>query len=109
MNFDEYQSLARRTQNAGLSDSDKTFHAITGLASEVGEVMSLFQHSVQESSPLDKLKLKKEMGDIMWFMAELCDCYDWSLDNICALNIEKLRRRYPDGFDTERSVNRTDR
>lgn len=49
---------------------------------------------------------KKETGDILWFVAEYCTAMGWKLDDIAQMNIEKLRRRYPDGFEAERSLHR---
>ena len=105
MTFNEYQELARRTQNAELDMDEKRLHALHGLASEVGEIHGLFQ-KVYQGHPLSLDDLEKEIGDLLWFVAELCDVYHWSMGNVAAENIEKLRKRYPEGFDAERSVHR---
>ena len=49
---------------------------------------------------------KKELGDLLWFIAEYCTANGWTLDEIAQMNIDKLRKRYPDGFNAERSINR---
>lgn len=94
----EYQRLSRRTQNETLSIEDKRRHALFGLCSEVGEIHSIYQHEYQGKSA-EKEKLVDESGDLMWFLSELLDTYGVDLEEVLVYNIEKLRRRYPDGFD----------
>lgn len=107
MTGSEYQALARRTMNTQLGAEELKMHAITGLASEVGEIHSLYQHMIQHGEfDVDQGELFKEIGDAMWFIAELCTCYGRSLDEIMCANIDKLKKRYPEGFDVERSVHR---
>lgn len=98
-----YQELARRTQNIRLTHDQTLRHALFGIVSEAGEIMSLYQHQIQEEKGLELSELKKEIGDLLWFVCELLDVYELSLPDVMALNIEKLKHRYPDGFDTMRS------
>ena len=105
MTFNEYQTLARRTQNKDLTYDQRRYHALHGLVSEVGEIHGLFQ-KIYQGHPLSLDDLEKEVGDLLWFVAELCDVYHWSMGDVAAENIEKLRKRYPEGFDAERSVHR---
>lgn len=107
MNFNEYQNLARRTQNKRLNPDERLRHALCGLPSEVGEVCGLFQ-KVYQGRPLNADKVADEMGDCMWFLAELADVLGMSLQDIAENNIAKLRERYPDGFSAERSNARYD-
>ena len=48
----------------------------------------------------------EELGDLLWFAAELADVLGVSLETVAGLNIDKLRRRYPEGFDAEHSLHR---
>lgn len=105
MTFNEYQELARRTQNAELDMDEKRLHALYGLASEVGEIHGLFQ-KVYQGHPLNLDDLEDELGDLLWFAAELCDAHCWQMGDVAAKNIEKLKKRYPEGFDADRSVHR---
>lgn len=105
MNFDEYQTQARRTQNKALSLFDTRQHALFGLASEVGEIHGLFQKQKQ-GHVLDETALRLEIGDVLWFLSELCDVYGWYLEDIAIANIQKLRNRYPKEFSPEQSINR---
>lgn len=105
MTFDKYQELARRTQNAELDRDEKRLHALHGLASEVGEIHGIMQ-KVYQGHRLDFSELEKEVGDLLWFIAEFCDVFYFRMDKVAAKNIEKLKKRYPEGFDAERSVHR---
>lgn len=105
MNMNEYQRLAGRTINTGLSNGEMELHALHGMAGEVGEIHSLYQ-KVYQGHAMFSGDLIKEMGDLLWFIAELATAHGLSLDDIANQNIEKLKKRYPEGFDTDRSVNR---
>lgn len=107
MTMTEYQELAGRTINAKLSADNMTMHALHGLAGEVGEVHSLFQ-KVFQGHALDDEHLKKEIGDVLWFIAELCTACGFKLDDIAQMNIDKLKARFPKGFETEKSINRAE-
>ena len=104
----EYQGLAMRTCNIPHENThDKVYHAIFGLASEAGEVAGIFQ-KVYQGHPIDIDHVKKELGDCLWMIAEACDSLGTDLDEVMVMNIEKLKNRYPDGFSTERSLQRAE-
>lgn len=105
MTFDEYQALARRTQNSDLDMDARRLHALHGLASEVGEIHGLFQ-KLYQGHPLNLDDLEDEAGDLLWFAAELCDAFGRPMSKVAEKNIEKLKKRYPDGFNEYRSVHR---
>lgn len=107
MIFEEYQELARRTQNKDLPIWAMREHALFGLASEVGEVMGLHQ-KVHQGHPMDETALRLEIGDCLWFISELCDVYGWNMEDIAIANIQKLRNRYPVKFTAEQSINRSE-
>lgn len=105
MNFAEYQELARRTQNPSLSLADRRMHALHGMSSEVGEIHGIYQKTFQ-GHMLEVEKVIDEMGDLMWFIAEMADVIGVSLEGIAKHNITKLRKRYPEGFNEDCSINR---
>lgn len=105
MTLNDYQEAARHTQNTNLSRDEQERHALYGLAAEVGEIHGLFQKQYQ-GHPISATNLADELGDLLWFLAELADARGVSLDWIAKRNISKLRARYPRGFDPERSVHR---
>ena len=105
MRLSEYQELARRTQNTDLDSVAKEMHALYGMASEVGEIHGIYQKMFQGHDG-SRIKAIKELGDLLWFIAEYADSLEISLDEVAQCNIDKLRKRYPDGFDADRSVHR---
>lgn len=105
MTGNEYQELAARTINKDLTMYETYMHALHGIVGEIGELHSIFQKRYQGHLP-DKEHMKKELGDLLWFVAEFCTAYGWKLEDIMQLNIDKLIARYPEGFDAEHSLNR---
>ena len=105
MNFRDYQNQARRTQNTALSPRDQLEHATWLLSSEVGEVCGVFQKTHQ-GHELNLPALRKEIGDVLWGLSELCDVFGFDMGAIAEENIAKLRKRYPEGFSAEHSLHR---
>lgn len=105
MTGSDYQLFASRTINENLDRHDLEYHALHGMVGEIGELHSIYQKKFQGHS-LDTTHIKKELGDLLWFIAEYCTALGWSLDTIMQLNIDKLRSRYPDGFNADRSIYR---
>ena len=103
--FDEYQQAAARTIAEDLTTSEVESHALHGMVAEIGELHGLYQ-KVYQGHQAEDVHLKKELGDLLWFIAEYCTACDWSLAEIAQLNIDKLKARYPDGFDADRSLHR---
>jgi NTP pyrophosphatase (non-canonical NTP hydrolase) len=75
------------------------------MVGEIGEIHSIYQKEYQ-GHEIDDEHLKKEVGDLLWFVAEYCTAKGWSLDDVATLNVEKLKARYPEGFDAEHSLHR---
>lgn len=105
MTLNEYQTLAGRTINHSLSPDMAQLHALHEMASEVGEIHSIFQ-KVYQGHAIDDEALCLEVGDLLWGVAELCTVRGWCMEDVAAKNIQKLKKRYPDGFDAERSLHR---
>ena len=108
MTINEYQKLAMTTLNPALSKTDVLLNGVMGLCGEAGEAIDIVKKHLHQGHALDKDKLAKELGDIAWYLAETATALDISLEDVLAGNIEKLRSRYPEGFSTERSVNRNE-
>ena len=104
--LDVYRTEAMRTCNIQYDERDKMMrHAVFGLCSESGEVAGILQ-KVFQGHDFDKEHFKKELGDCLWMIAEACTSVGATLSEIASMNIQKLRERYPDGFDPEKSKNR---
>ena len=105
MQMNEYQALAARTINHKLDSLQMSFHALHGMVGEIGEIHSLYQKTYQ-GHEMKAGHVKKELGDLLWFIAEYCTALGWDLEDVARDNIDKLMARYPEGFDAERSLNR---
>ena len=131
MNGNEYQKLAMRTNDGKATDrlNDKIemieffkdakagrpaekydlggiFNAAFGLSGEVGEFNDMLKKWVFHEKELDVVHAKKELGDIMWYVAMMCHSFGWELDEILQMNVDKFKARYPDGFDVNLANNR---
>ncbi len=102
-----YQQLAARTISPAMSDAEKASHALHGMVSEIGELHGIYQKFYQ-GHEMDAEHIRRELGDLMWFIAEYCTANHWQLSDIMRTNIDKLKARYPEGFEPERSLHRAD-
>lgn len=102
---DDYQRLAMRTKT-GDSTELRLINAALGLAGESGEFADSIKKCQFHGHALDVAHIANELGDILWYVAQACDALDLHMSDVMQANIEKLRRRYPDGFSAERSINR---
>lgn len=105
--FDAYQNDAMRTAN-DLSAEEKILNGAMGMCGESGEVMDHMKKFMFQKHPLDYEKVAEEAGDVLWYIACLADGLGISLAEIAQRNIAKLQKRYPAGFNPERSLNRKD-
>lgn len=132
MNANKYQKLAMRTNDGKASDrligkiqeydmkfsneqSNKEsvdiggiFNACLGLSGEVGEFNDMIKKWVFHEKELDMEHAKKEAGDILWYVVMLCESFGWNMEEIMQMNVDKLKARYPEGFDVERANNRAE-
>ena len=106
MTINEYQKLAMTTLNPELSPKDVLINGVMGLCGESGEAIDIVKKHLHQGHPLDKEKLAKELGDIAWYLAESAWALDIPLEDILQGNIDKLKKRFPEGFSTERSIQR---
>ena len=108
MNLDEYQTQSARTLGQNRTHEQQLANAALGLTGEAGEVAELIKKHLFHATPLDHDALVKELGDCLWYIAAFGTVLGLSLDDIAQRNVDKLRKRYPEGFDTERSRNRVE-
>ena len=106
MTINEYQELAMTTLNPELNKKDVLINSVMGLCGESGEAIDIVKKWLAQGHELDKERLKKELGDIAWYLAEAATVLDFTLEEVLQENIDKLKRRYPDGFEVKRSVER---
>lgn len=109
IDFSEYQKASSATSGAHqdlYGQQARLSIGALGLAGEAGEVADYIKKVVGHNHPLDKDTLVKELGDVLWYVAELCSTVGVSMGDVADKNIAKLRARYPEGFSSERSINR---
>ena len=82
--------------------------ATMGLSGEVGELNDMIKKWIFHKTNMDITHAKKELGDIMWYIACMAESFGWSLDEIMQMNIDKLKARYPDGFNIDRANHRNE-
>ena len=105
MDFKEYQNKAGRTRNKKGYISETSNYAL-GMVCEAGEVGDIIKKHIFHEHTLDSDAIKKEIGDTLWYMANLCNVLEIDFNEVAELNMEKLLKRYPDGFSKEDSINR---
>ena len=93
-------------RTAGDNTENYLLNGVMGLCGESGEVIDLVKKHLYQGHELDKTKVAEETGDCLWYCALIATAIDMNLGDIMQLNIDKLKRRYPAGFDKARSVNR---
>ena len=109
MTPNQYQNEAMRTA-AGMdySTMQPIVNAALGIAGEGGEVADMIKKHIFQGHDLDIDHLAKELGDVLWYIALGAHCIGYSLEDIMMMNVEKLRKRYPNGFESERSQHRVE-
>lgn len=115
MNLNEYQTLAMKTADgtarlAVPTDASKAVASVSGLGlcGEAGEVAELLKKWLGHGHAMDRDKLRKELGDVLWYLARISAWADMPLEEVAAANLAKLAARYPAGFSHEASRNRVD-
>lgn len=113
----EYQNLAMRTndrkgterlrhQTKCVDDLGGVLNACLGLSGEVGELNDMIKKWIFHEKQFDEEHAKKELGDVMWYVAMMCYSFGWNMDEIMQMNVDKLKARYPEGFSVELANNR---
>lgn len=106
MNFNEYEQKARRTSKSYSCSLWTIKNGIYGLNGESGELIDLLKKFEFQGHAFDVKKMVEELGDVLWYCAELAHGLGVPLEEVAKRNIAKLEARYPAGFETSRSVNR---
>jgi len=106
MKVNDYQKQALRTLNPDLNKKDVLINGVMGLCGEAGECIDIVKKHLAQGHALDKEKLVKELGDVAWYLAETAYALDVDLESVLQGNLDKLRMRYPDGFDAQQSMDR---
>ena len=108
MNLYEYQELSMRTAKP-LNRDKAILHCIVGLADEVGELASAIKKAEIYDQKIDFENIAEEIGDILWRTSYAAHVFGMSLETIARQNIEKLAKRYPEGYSDFHACARIDK
>lgn len=106
MDANEYQKLAMTTLNPALNEKDVLINSVMGLCGEAGEAIDIVKKWLAQGHELDREALIKELGDVAWYLAEAATALHVPLNEVLEENINKLKKRYPQGFSVEKSLER---
>lgn len=109
MKWKKYMKESQNTVNPNLSNDEKIINACMGLAGESGEVVDIIKKVYFQGHELNKDELTKEIGDVMWYVALLLRETGLDMGEVLEYNVEKLNKRYADGFSADKSINRRDK
>jgi len=107
-----FGSMMSRLTELEVADCDipHLLTAAVGMSAEAGEFTEVVKKIIFQGKPWNEenaFHLKRELGDILWYVAQACMALDTSFDEIIEMNVEKLQARYPGGsFDVHHSENR---
>lgn len=106
MEFEEYKKECHRTSGVFDNYAESLCSYSMGLVGESGEVVDYIKKIVFHGHKFSKEKLIEELGDVLWYFTMLTSICDIQIDEVMRKNVEKLRKRYPNGFTCEDSINR---
>ena len=101
-----YTAEVMRTYAGSHDLQEQLTLAALGLTGEAGEVADHVKKAFFHGHLMDRNHLIKELGDVLWYLVLACDAVGSTLEEVMQRNVEKLRQRYPHGFDAERSMHR---
>lgn len=106
MTINQYQQEALRTESGMFKDYPRILNGLMGLNGEAGECIDILKKHFYQGHDLDTNHLAKELGDVAWYLAISADAIGYDFETILQMNVDKLRARYPNGFDSELSQHR---
>jgi|TARA_E500000305_G_C3971195_1_gene212008 NTP pyrophosphatase (non-canonical NTP hydrolase) len=109
MNFNEFQQECTRTANPNINWEQANLNWALGIAGEAGEYCELIKkHTFHGKKPLNLDAAKKELGDVLFYVAMAAKNLHLSLDEVAKANLQKLRARYPKGFEEGGGIRNND-
>ncbi|HLC57309.1 MAG TPA: nucleoside triphosphate pyrophosphohydrolase family protein [Candidatus Nanoarchaeia archaeon] len=111
MNLKEYQELCKKTANTIFPSKEvEIMNWACGICGEAGDVAGCIKKIVAHKNDQTE-GLRENLGDVMWYTATICNFYGWNMEEVLKENLEKLKKRYPNGFtftDAQRNGTRVD-
>lgn len=106
MTPNDYQQAALRTAPGDLPPERLLLNGLMGLNGEAGEAIDILKKHLFQGHELYTAHMAKELGDVAWYLAVSANAIGYDLETIMQMNVDKLKARYPDGFDAEHSLHR---
>ena len=106
MDIKEYQEKASRTLAQLDSTLEDNIHMVLGMQTESAELSDVFKKNLAYKKEIDWVNIKEELGDLVWYIANMCNINGWDLRDILDTNIKKLEARYPDKYSNENAITR---
>lgn len=106
--LNEYQREAAKTINPVLSEKELIINSCLGMAGETGEFIEHIKKWQGQGHSLDQEHIVYELGDVLFYIAQACTSFHITLEEVAEKNIQKLRQRYGESFDADKSINRKD-
>lgn len=106
MNLKDYAIGAKRTMSECETPLLDDLHMILGMQTEASEIADVYKKHIAYGKDLDLVNVKEEIGDLMWYIVNLCTLKGWNLEDIMQTNIDKLKARFPEKFTNENALNR---
>lgn len=106
MEIKEFQNRSTRTINCDLTTEQVISNMCMGISGETGEVIDIIKKHLYQGHKLNKEHLIEELGDVMFYVANLATLLGIDMQDVLQNNVDKLLKRYPNGFSKEKSVNR---
>ncbi len=98
----EYQKICNATAKKDFnSPTEEIMCWGLGVAGEAGDVAGCIKKVHSHRNETQKRGVRENIGDTLWYLAMVCNFYGWNLDEILNENVEKLKKRYPNGFTLE--------
>lgn len=106
MTINEYQEEALRTESGMSKEYPRLLNGLMGLNGEAGECIDILKKHLFQGHELEEEHIAKELGDVAWYLAVSASAIGYDLETILQMNVDKLRARYPKGFDSNLSQHR---
>ena len=96
----EYQELCKATAKKFETSEKEILTWGLGIAGEAGDVASCIKKTFAHDND-QRLGIKENIGDALWYAAMICNFFGWEMQAILNENLEKLKKRFPNGFTTQ--------
>jgi len=106
MTLKEYKIESKRTCPNLNTNAENLLHMALGMQTEAAEISDVFKKKLAYNKDIDWVNVKEEIGDLMWYIMNLCTFNNFDLEEILQTNIDKLRVRFPEKFTEENAINR---